>query len=171
MALPAIRRGSATTERTPDGWGAHWDPIVDLDSMWNQMSRLFDLTAAPAAGHAWMPLAEEQETADAYLVRAELPGIPRQNINVEMDGNDLFVTGELDEEHQGKVLSRRSGRFLYRTTLPAGIDGEKIEADLSDGILTVRVPKTQQATRRRIQIGGKPQTKAETKTEAKTQSD
>jgi HSP20 family protein len=53
------------------------------------------------------------------------------------------------------VLSRRAGRFFYRTSLPSGVDGEKVEADLTDGILTVRLPKSGIGKRRRITIGGK----------------
>ncbi|MBT2489670.1 Hsp20/alpha crystallin family protein [Streptomyces sp. ISL-96] len=49
--------------------------------------------------------------------------------------------GELSEEQRGKVLSRRTGKFLYRTSLPGGADSENIDADLTDGILTVRIPK------------------------------
>lgn len=100
-----------------------------------------------------MPAVEEDETEDAYEIRAELP--PRENISVEVDDHDLQIFGELTEEQQGRVLSRRAGRFFYRTGLPSGVDGEKVEAELTDGILRVRLPKSGAAERRRISIGGK----------------
>ncbi|MBC9727614.1 Hsp20/alpha crystallin family protein [Streptomyces sp. TRM68367] len=120
------------------------------------MSRAFERGAAPVWGTgSWVPAVEEDETEDAYVIRAELPGIPRENISVDVDEHELQISGELSEERKGQVLSRRAGRFFYRTSLPSGVDGEKVEADLTDGVLTVRLPKAGGTKRRRIPIGGK----------------
>ncbi len=98
-----------------------------------------------------MPAAESDETDDAYLVRAELPGMKREDVEVE-----LRITGGVKEEDkgegEGKPLRRRHGKFAYRTNLPADADADKIDAQLADGILTVRVPKAAQARSRRIEI-------------------
>lgn len=151
MALP-MRRGAAPERRLPP-WGM-LDPMADFESMWNQMGRLLGQPqlAATATG-AWMPMAEEEEAEDAYIVRAELPGISSENVDIELEGNELSITGELGEERRGKALGHRTGRFSYRTTLPSGTDSENIEADLSDGILTVRIPKSDEGKRRKIEIG------------------
>ncbi|MFI9582693.1 Hsp20/alpha crystallin family protein [Streptomyces sp. NPDC052236] len=59
---------------------------------------------------AWLPVAEEEETEDAYIVRAELPGIPAENVDIELEGDELSISGEMSEEKRGKVLSRRTGK-------------------------------------------------------------
>ncbi|MGW7411770.1 Hsp20/alpha crystallin family protein [Streptomyces sp. NPDC054863] len=157
MSLPERHSGGGLEPRRTGRGLWDWDPMSEFESLWQQMGRVFDRPPSTASWPqgGWMPLAEEEEeTDDAYLVRAELPGIPRENININLDDNTLEITGELTEEHQDRVLSRRSGRFFYRTSLPGGIDSEKVEAELTDGILRVRIPKSGPSKRRRISIGG-----------------
>lgn len=151
--MPVRRRSGETQERRWPGQG--WDPFGELQNLWGEMGRLLDWVPAPSSGEGWMPLAEQQEHEDAYLVRVELPGIPQQNVSVEVDDEQLSITGEVDEhQEQANVLRRRAGRFEYRTNLPRGVDAEAVTADLKDGILTVRIPKTGQATRRRVEVTG-----------------
>ncbi|UGY92290.1 Hsp20/alpha crystallin family protein [Streptomyces gobiensis] len=151
MTLPVRRSGGAPARRTHP-WGIR-DSFSEFETLWDEMGRLVERAAAPVGEHPWMPLAEEMETEDAYVVRAELPGVPSENVAVELEGNELCITGEITEEQQGKVLARRTGQFSYRSTLPGGIDSDNIEAELADGVLTVRVPKAEQARRRKIEIG------------------
>ncbi|WP_188189378.1 Hsp20/alpha crystallin family protein [Nonomuraea sp. SYSU D8015] len=153
MALP-IRRN-----RAPAQWGGtwpsrSWDPFTEFQQLWDQMGRLFEQSAESETATAWRPLAETEETADAYVVRAELPGIKRDDIQVEIDGNELCVSGEIREEEKGNRLRRRTGKFVYRTILPNDADTDKISGELADGVLTVSVPKTEQGRSRRIQIKG-----------------
>ncbi|HEX5566334.1 MAG TPA: Hsp20/alpha crystallin family protein [Streptomyces sp.] len=148
-----VRRGEGGPARRQPG--GRWDPFSEFENLWGEMGRLFQRAAPSAGERPWVPLVEEEETEDAYVVRAELPGVPRENVMVELDSNELRITGDLSEEQQGKVLSRRTGRFSYRTTVPSGIDEEGVAADLSDGVLMVRVPKTSTSRRRTIEIGGK----------------
>ncbi|WP_165986065.1 Hsp20/alpha crystallin family protein [Streptomyces sp. YIM 98790] len=153
MALP-IRRGRGLEERGRPPLTS-WDPFHEFENMWTEMGRLLEQAAAPAAAAgAWMPMAEEEEEENAYVVRAELPGVPAENIDIEVEGDELLISGELSEERRGKVLSRRTGKFSYRSSLPPGIDADRIDADLSDGILTVRIPKSEESRRRKIEIGG-----------------
>jgi HSP20 family protein len=163
MALP-MRRGGTGMERRMSQGGA-WDPFGDFENMWSEMGRLLGGTAPAAvtrAPGAWMPLVEEEETEDAYLIRAELPGIPAENVDIAVEGNDLSITGESTEEERGKSLNRRLGKFSFRTMLPADSDSDQIEADLGDGVLTVRVPKTPEGRRRKIEIGSRRQITGET---------
>ena len=104
---------------------------------------------------AWSPLVDIEEQDDAFVVEAELPGVERENVNIEFVGNELTITGEAREkERKGAVRrqSRRTGRFDYRVSLPVHVDAEKIEASLKDGVLTVRVPKSERAQRRKIEV-------------------
>ena len=115
------------------------------------MGQLFE-SAEQAAPDTWIPAAETAETDDAYLVRAELPGMKRDDVGVELRGNELRITGEVKEEEPGQTLRSRYGKFAYRMSLPADANPDQAEAELADGILTVRLPKAPQAQSRRIEI-------------------
>jgi HSP20 family protein len=96
-----------------------------------------------------------EETDDAYVVEADLPGVKRQDVNIELVGNELTVTGEIKERERKGALRRqrrRVGRFEYGVVLPDHVDDDKVEASLSDGVLTVRVPKAERAQRRKIEV-------------------
>jgi HSP20 family protein len=159
MALP-IRRGGGALRHRP-AWGA-WDPVGDFENIWSEMGKLLEQATPTVGAASWMPIAEEEEEEDAYVVRAELPGVPPEHVNIELEGNELSVSGELKEEQRGKVLSRRTGKFSYRTSLPGTADSDNIDADLTNGILTVRIPKTEEGKRRKIEIGSHRQIKGET---------
>ncbi|WP_327587500.1 Hsp20/alpha crystallin family protein [Nonomuraea sp. NBC_00507] len=146
--------------RAPVPWGGAWpartwDPFTEFQQLWDQMGRLFEQSAeTDIAG--WRPLAETEETPEAYVVRTELPGLRREDVNVEVNGNELCISGEIKEEEKdkGNMLRRRTGKFVYRTILPTDADPEKIDGELHDGVLTLRVPKTERGRSRRIQIKG-----------------
>ena len=145
--MPAPRRRSP--ERWRAGWPREfWEPFGEFAQMWERMGQFLESTGEGG----WVPAVETHEADDAYLVRAELPGMKRDDVNVELSGNELHITGEVKEEAEGKTLRRRHGRFSYRASLPADADPEKVDAQLADGILTVRVPKAPQARSRRIEI-------------------
>jgi HSP20 family protein len=106
-----------------------------------------------AAG--WSPLVDIEETDETYVVEAELPGVKREDVDIELVGNELTITGEVKERERKGALrrqARRTGRFDYRVSLPDKVDAKKIEASLADGVLTVRVPKSERAERRKIEI-------------------
>jgi len=146
MNMPEPRR------RSPERWhGGSWDPFPEMAQMWERMGQFFESTGLGLPG-VWMPAVETEETDDAYLVRAELPGMKRDDVDLQLSGHELRIAGEVKEEAGGKALRRRHGRFAYRTSLPADADTEKVDAKLADGILTVRVPKAPQARSRRIEI-------------------
>ncbi|MGW0364020.1 Hsp20/alpha crystallin family protein [Streptomyces sp. NPDC002990] len=154
MVLP-IRRGGALPERLRPAWGS-WDPFRDFENMWGEMGRMLEQAAMPGeSGQNWLPMAEEEETDDSYVVRMELPGVPAENVDIEVDGNELSISGEVSEEHRGKVLSRRTGKFFYRTSLPGTVNADQCDADLSEGMLTIRIPKAAEGTRHKIELRGK----------------
>ncbi len=122
-----------------------WDPFREFDDLFTQINR----TAV------WAPLADVTETDAEYVFELEVPGVQREDISVDLNGADLAITGEVkDREREGKLhrSTRRTGKFAYRVTLPRKVDGEKVEAKLVDGVLTVRAPKLEAAKPRRIEI-------------------
>jgi len=96
---------------------------------------------------------EEQD--DSYVVEAEVPGVKRQDVNVELIGNDLTISGEIKEQERKGIVrkrTRRTGRFEYHVRLPDQVSADGIDARLDDGVLTVRLPKAQKAQRKQIEI-------------------
>lgn len=157
MALPAVR-SSAPVDR----WEPR-DPFREFDDLYRQLGRWMDSLARGAGdgspwARTWAPPADVSETEDAYLVEVDLPGVKRGDIEIDLVGSELSISGELKErERQGwfRHRTRRVGQFAYRVTLPQDVDADRIEANLADGVLTVRAPKTEAAKRRRITINGR----------------
>lgn len=154
MNLPVLR-----STQVSDGNATAWEPLRELAQLHHRMSQLMtaafgsDLSSVTAQG--WTPLADVTETDDAYLVEIEVPGVHRKDLTVEVAGGELRVSGEIVEKEKVGWLrhrTRRVGQFAYRTSLPGDIDADHISADLADGVLTVRVPKTEAARPRRITV-------------------
>lgn len=150
MALPA---------RRPDRPATRWDPLREFEDLYTQLGRLWEsaLGAEPTGGTGWAPLADVCETPDAFVVEIDVPGVKRQDLSVEVVGNELTVVGELKEtEREGlfRKRTRRTGRFEFRTNLPRDVDADRIEADLAEGVLTLRLPKAEVAKPRKIEIRG-----------------
>ncbi|MFG2056170.1 Hsp20/alpha crystallin family protein [Micromonospora sp. NPDC048930] len=155
MTLPVLR---PTQLRSAENGGA-LDPLREMAQLHQRISQLMSavLGADPLAGttQGWTPLADVTETDDAYLIDIEVPGVNRKDLTVEVAGTELRVSGEIVEKEKVGWLrhrTRRVGQFAYRTTLPGDIDAEHITANLADGVLTVRVPKTETAKPRRITV-------------------
>ncbi|MGW2650067.1 Hsp20/alpha crystallin family protein [Streptomyces sp. NPDC001393] len=156
MTLPVRHRPGSLLERSFPGfrWG---EPIAaEFEDLFERMNRLLEgaTTAGPAA-LAWSPAADMCETDNAYVIEAELPGIKRDDINIEMSERELRITGEYKEREREGVLrrsTRRTGSFEYQALLPADVRAEKVSATLHDGVLTVTVPKAQATKPRHIEI-------------------
>ena len=143
------RRSGTETER--------WSPFSELEHMNERMRRMLDQTFGGMLGEpsGWSPPVDIEEQDDAYVVEADLPSVRREDVDIELVGNQLTITGEIKEKERKGVVrkrTRRVGRFEYRVTLPSQVDSDKIEAKLNDGVLQVRVPKLERAQRRRIEV-------------------
>jgi HSP20 family protein len=153
MALPARRTTSVSPQPLQ-----RWEPFRELEQLQEHMDRLMRGVWSPAGGAnggAWMPVTDIEETDDAWVIEAELPGVDRQDVNVEMRDSELIISGEIKEKERKGILrrqTRKTGEFEYRVVLPGDSDAEHIEANLHDGVLTVRVPKAEQAKPRRVEV-------------------
>jgi HSP20 family protein len=151
-------------ESTPDRWS-----YDDLESAAERMRRVLDQTfaglgawpilgpmLAPTLPIPWVPPTDIEETNDAYVLEAELPGVSGEDVELELMNDELTISGESKrQQRDGSVLrrtGRQSGRFEYRVKLPQTIDGSKVEASLKDGVLKVTVPKAQPAQRTKIDV-------------------
>jgi HSP20 family protein len=155
MATP-VRTESASQSRSQPM--QRWEPFRELEQLQEQVGRLMENVWSPMAGGnggTWIPLADIEETDDAWVIEAELPSVDRKDINVELRDNELVINGEIKEKKRDGILRRRTrrvGQFEYRVTLPGHPNEEGIEANLHDGVLTVRVPKGEQERPRRIDV-------------------
>jgi HSP20 family protein len=156
MAVLARRRGG-----TPQTGSAQqirrWEPFSELEELQQQMGRLMEsaLTGTGAEGLPWTPPVDIEETEDAWVIEAELPGVEREDIHIEALDSDLTISGEITERERTGILrrkTRRVGRFEFRVTLPGAVDADAVDATLHDGVLTVRVPKAEQARKRQIEV-------------------
>lgn len=125
------------------------------------IERIFDdLWIAPtgSATQSWHPVCEVIESDDHYLLNMEVAGIPKDQINIEIQDRQLLISGERKIQSQGAengvvYSERRFGKFERGFTLPPGLNTEKIQANYQDGILRVMVPKVESAKPRTIKIG------------------
>ena len=148
MALPARRN---------EGEAARRDPLAELTRLQRQLQEyLGDLPELPLLGtEGFTPLADVEETDDAYLVEVELPGVKREDISVEVSGRRLTVSGERRERQRVGILRRRTrtvGRFHYEVVLAGDVEEDGVDASLDEGVLTVRAPKVERDRARRIPV-------------------
>jgi HSP20 family protein len=106
----------------------------------------------------FVPRFDVKETKDSYVFKADLPGVREQDVEVSMTGNRLTMTGKRESEsREGDetyyTAERSYGTFTRSFTLPDGVDGEKIGAEMKDGVLTVTVPKKAEVQSKKITIG------------------
>jgi HSP20 family protein len=149
----------ALLERRSTSVPQRWEPASELDQVAERMRRILEDTFGDAqlipAAVAWSPFVDIEETDDAYVLELELPGVKREDVDIELMGNEIRISGEIKErERQGVVRrrTRRTGRFEYIASLPDHVDGDTVEAHLEGGVLTVRVPKSERAHRRKIEV-------------------
>jgi HSP20 family protein len=166
--VPVRRAGSAparTEDRSPnpppDAWPERrpdpfFAPFREFDELWDRMVSRFFAGAGAGWPQGWTPPADIEETPDEWIFRVELPGASRDDLRVELADAELAISGEVREPQRSGVIrhrGRRTGSFAYRTTLPPGVDPDRVQAQFENGVLTVRVPRPEQSKPRRIKIG------------------
>ncbi len=130
----------------------------DLDRLFNDLWRPFDLAAPTTANGRFVPRLDVKETEDAVEVEAELPGIDAKNVDVSVHNHCLRIAGEKKQEKEEKddngyrVTERSYGRFERHIALPENVDEEEIAADYKDGVLHITVPKTEVAKPKKIEV-------------------
>src|SRR5438552_14430555 len=140
-----------------------WDPFRDLNVLQERMNRLFTDAGRgrradePAATTTWSPAVDIFETENEIVVKAEVPGVDRKDIALNLENNVLTLKGERRFEKETKEenyhrIERAYGGFSRAFSIPATVDEEKIRADYHDGVLTIALPKKEQAKAKQIRI-------------------
>ena len=140
-----------------------WEPVRELGTIQSEMNRLFNSffdTPTHSNGatlRRWVPAMDLTQTEDAYVLKADLPGLSESDVNIELDENVLTISGERKSEHEDRKagyyrVERSYGAFRRSLTLPEGVDPEAVKATFDKGVLEVTVPKPEQQTPRKVQI-------------------
>jgi HSP20 family protein len=142
------------SSRAPDRFqpSGEVDPLERVRSLLDQTLG-GEIASLLTEVRTFTPPVDIEETDDAYVIEADLPGARREDVDIELEGNELQVTGEI-KQREGKFRrrTRRVGRFELRVMLPEGVDGGGVDAKLDHGVLTVRVPRAEKAQRRKIDV-------------------
>ncbi len=148
-----------------------WHPFKELETMRREMDRLweefFPRTRREVVGSPWRRLQAEEgaavppvdviDTGEEILVKAEMPGVDRDHVDISINENTVNIKGDLREEKKYKeedyYIAERSYRSFARSiTIPVKIDANKVKASLKDGILELHLPKAEETKPKKIQV-------------------
>ena len=143
-----------------------WTPMGDLRSFQHEMNRMFDEFFRGGNGEeagwglrTWTPPVDIYETDDALVIKAELPGVSKDDISIDVHQNTLTLRGQRTHESAVKNeryhrVERAYGTFQRSFVLPAMVDHDKVQATYKDGVLELHLPKSEAAKPKRIAING-----------------
>ncbi len=141
-----------------------WDPWRDFGSLQDRINKMFDDTMKSASSGdedlvtgAWSPAVDIHETDENYVVSADLPGLNKDDIQINVEDNTLTIKGE--KKFEEKVprdkyirVERHYGTFVRSFSLPQNVDSTQIKATFKDGILELTLPKREEAKPKRIAV-------------------
>lgn len=133
-----------------------WNPFRTLASLPLEVEKFFE-DFGLSSDTVWVPSVDVTETDDAYEFKAELPGLKKEDIHVSVEDNVLCLKGEKKQESESKTKSvhrieRMYGKFERSFRLPNGVKANEIKAKYENGILTIRLPKSEEAKRKEIPV-------------------
>lgn len=144
---------------------AVWDPWRDFEELENRLATAFGRFPARTNGEKeealtpaeWAPLVDISEDDKEYVVKTELPEVKKEDVKVTVEDGVLSIAGErkFEKEEKGRKyhrIERAYGSFQRSFTLPEGADGTKVNAEFKDGVLTVRLPKSEKAKPKTVEV-------------------
>jgi HSP20 family protein len=160
-----------------------WEPVAELNTIQNEMNRLFNTffdqpaaTGRPGTtSRRWLPAMDLVETPDHYVLRADLPGLSDEDVNIQLEDNVLTISGERQTQHDQHEegyyrIERAFGSFARSLTLPDGVDPDRVQAHFDRGVLEISIPKPEQKKPRQVQISLGTRPDQDTKTIESTDS-
>jgi HSP20 family protein len=147
-AAPEHPVAPAPRENDPLRWLLRWDPFREMTPSW---------FGQPQIEPGFSPAFEVKENKDSFMFKADLPGMKESDVEVKLVADRLTISGKREAEREDKddtyyTYERSYGSFMRSFTLPAGIDGDHVFAELKDGVLNVVVPKKAIAQAKTIAI-------------------
>ena len=144
---------------------ARWNPWREFEDMEKRLSTIFGRSPITTSGEKkeamavaeWSPLVDISEDDKEYVVKAELPEMKKEEIKINVLDDVLSISGErqYEKEEKGKKyhrVERAYGSFMRSFTLPEDADGSKVSAEYKDGVLNVRLPKSEKARPKSIEV-------------------
>ena len=141
-----------------------WNPWKEMETVSDRIQRLFDDTFVPAAWMSresalrdWRPKVDIYDHDEKIVIEAEIPGVDKKNIHVEVENGVLTLSGKRSHEKEIKEENyhrreRVHGEFHRSFTLPDGLNPEKIEADFKNGLLKIEIPKPEETQPKKIAV-------------------
>lgn len=138
-----------------------WNPTREIDTLQREMNRLFDDVFSPTprwhSGTGFTPAAELQEKADSYELKLEIPGLEKEDLDIQVTADSVTISGERKSstrtEEDGSVRSEfRYGSFQRVIPLPGLINNKGVEADYQDGILALNLPKAEEEKNKVVKV-------------------
>ena len=140
-----------------------WKPFRDMVSIQDEMNRLFEdffgqtPTRAGWTNGAWNPSVDVSEDKDSVIIRAEMPGMTKEDVKISIQDNVLTLKGEKKQEKEEKEknyhrVERSYGSFCRSFQLPTSVKNDKVKASYKDGVLCVTLPKTEEVKPKEIPI-------------------
>ena len=138
-----------------------WDPFRDMEEMFERFNRPLGWRQRGGqeimAGGDWVPRVDIAETDKEFIIKADLPEIKKEDISITVDKGVLTLRGERKQEKEEKDkkfhrIERLYGSFTRSFTLPANVDGTKVDASFKDGILQLTIPKTKETKPKEIEV-------------------
>ncbi|HOQ82523.1 MAG TPA: Hsp20/alpha crystallin family protein [bacterium] len=137
---------------------ARWEPFRELDDIRTGFDRLLERISPSLYGEGmWMPAVDIKDTGENLVVKAEVPGFDKKDINISLTGDTITISGKMQEgkeEKKAQYLYRErvSGSFTRSFTLPVPVDREKVKATCKDGVLEIILPKAEEAKTKEIKV-------------------
>ncbi len=141
-----------------------WDPFRELEDMSDRLNRMINRPTLPQTNGKetmvvadWAPAVDVSETDGAYLIKAEIPDVKKEDVKVTVEDGVLTIQGERkqEKEEKGKKyhrVERSYGRFVRSFSLPDLVDEEKVKAEFKDGVLNLQLPKSEKAKPKAIEV-------------------
>ena len=135
----------------------HWDPFSEIARLQDQFARARDWAPEARRAPTFAPAVDIFETKDAIVLKAELPGVKPEEVNVNVENNVLTVSGERklearDEREGYHRVERTYGTFTRSFAVPNNVAADAVEAELTEGVLTVRLPKKAEAQPKKVTV-------------------
>ena len=133
-----------------------WNPIHEMDELFH--NRLTSVLGGEGLQSvAWSPVVDIEESAEAYTIRAELPGLSKEKVKVTVEKGVLTLSGERDLERRVETktfhrVERSHGTFTRSFTLPDDVDSESVAANFKDGLLEIQIAKREEALPKSIEV-------------------
>ena len=133
-----------------------WNPQINRMRYFNEFERFLDMPRWAPAGNLGLPL-DVTENEDGFVVKASVPGINPDDVEITFEENVLTIKGEVAEESEVEEVNyhlreRRSGSFARSIRFPVDVDAEAVAATYENGVLTLNVPKVEEVKPKRIEI-------------------